>query len=1095
GELGSLEFSGSPPFNKIAPLWTKKSAESRGASDAQPRFNSLSTYLPVSFQIQNAVSSFFLKEAGQEVMRNSSLQARTEPFFIHMAEGIPSVNCSYGNLSAEATVPLELLQSMPRLLSSPSQATVNWKIRAHIVNDRVHLQRPRVQTLFYLAGRSWDEASPPENLPCIKVFAFQETQEVMAGCRLEGNLGICVAELELLPLWFHPSSGVQGRKKASEQGEVTSVELYYTVQPLEGGRECSTKDPRKGNNAIRQGQDEATPSLQRIGSVYLTHSQEEDPEVTRLRLDDNIEIWLPSSPVKQGQVITFRIHMGTSATVDQFTLRALFNEGVNFLAVKPSDPAAWDIKQEVGPGSSAVTASCHRKSTSAGNRVDSASYEVLQVDFEIDNFISLRSTQTVTWQVEYPGNSIVPVEAASHVYVSQRELTGIVPLAEDTEVLNTAILTGRLVTVPVKVVTVERDGTVREVEDAPACRSTDEDVIKVSEACDFVLVNGREMRGQQGVRVNFTYLYLGTQLELTVWVPRLPLQIEVSDAELSQVKGWRVPIVANKRPTRESDDEEDDEKKGKGCTLQYQHAMVRVLTHFVAEPADPGGELVYMLGSDWQADITELVEDFFKVEDPRIARLQDGRVLIGKDLGITTIQVLSPLSDSILAEKTVTVLDDKVTITDLGVQLVAGLTLALQPSPGSSWAIMAIATGQELLHSSKQHLIIEQEINCYSIFSFIGLITFLQGISGAMLELLAEKLSERQGSMRKDSQENAHYCNTTVFLKVNIVLSIKTYCFKQQPKNTSILSIIVRFPNVQDNKRSSDPNKAPGGGEGGGDPESGTGDRRQKGSEQDKAGPDGWKHNSASSDREEGAMRKVSTTTKTTITNLVAGSKPVDDEGPVKNIDLTGFPAQVDLPSGGDSEGDLSQTARGLSDLEIGMYALLGVFCLAILVFLINCVTFALKYRHKQVPALEQGSLNHAHDWVWLGNDAELLEHHGDTSPQQDECTTIIDRGEESKYLLNGGCQKNIQGQVHRAAEPGPCNGKELKSEPPNSPTSKRKRVKFTSFATVLPDDGGPYTNSILIGNEDDIKWVCQDMDLGHSTEIRTYMERLQDNL
>ncbi|MBN3311664.1 T132C protein, partial [Atractosteus spatula] len=798
-------------------------AESRGASDAQPRFSSLSTYLPVSFQIQNAASSFFLKEAGQEVMRNSSLQARTEPFFIHMAEGIPSINCSYGNLTAEAPVPLELLQSAPRLLPSPSQATVNWKIRAHIVNERVHLQRPRVQTLFYLAGRSWDEASPPENLPCIKVFAFQETQEVMAGCRLEGNLGICVAELELLPLWFHPSSGVQGRKKASEQGEGTSVELYYTVQPLEGGGECSTKDPRKGNNAIRQGQDEATPSLQRIGSVYLTHSQEEGPEVTRLRLDDNIEIWLPSSPVKQGQVITFRIHMGTSATVDQFTLRALFNEGVNFLAVKPSDPAAWDVKQEVGPGSSAVTASCHRKSTSAGNGVDSASYEVLQVDFEIDNFISLRSTQTVTWQVEYPGDSIVPVEAASHVYVSQRELTGIVPLAEDTEVLNTAILTGRLVTVPVKVVTVERDGTVREVEDAPACRSTDEDVIKVSEACDFVLVNGREMRGQQGVRVNFTYLYLGTQLELTVWVPRLPLQIEVSDAELSQVKGWRVPIVANKRvqtacvqtacvqtavfrllvfimlvfrlqcshysaqiavfrllvfrlqcsdrlwfrplvvqtacgsdcsvqtavlrllvfillvPTRESDDEEDDEKKGKGCTLQYQHAIVRVLTHFVAEPADPGGELVYMLGSDWQADITELVVDFFKVEDPRIARLQDGRVLIGKDLGITTIQVLSPLSDSILAEKTVTVLDDKVTITDLGVQLVGGLTLALQPSPGSSWAIMAIATGQELLHSSKQHLIIEREINCYSIFSFIGLITFLQGISYNLTEFLFHK--------------------------------------------------------------------------------------------------------------------------------------------------------------------------------------------------------------------------------------------------------------------------------------------------------------------------------------------------------------------
>lgn len=66
---------------------------------------------------------------------------------------------------------------------------------------------------------------------------------------------------------------------------------------------------------------------------------------------------------------------------------------------------------------------------------------------------------------------------------------------------------------------------------------------------------------------------------------------------------------------------------------------MRVLTHFVAEPTDPGGELVYMLGADWQADITDLVQDYLKVEDPRIARLIDGRVLMGRDLGITTIQV------------------------------------------------------------------------------------------------------------------------------------------------------------------------------------------------------------------------------------------------------------------------------------------------------------------------------------------------------------------------------------------------------------------------------------------------------------------------
>ncbi|KAK2837919.1 hypothetical protein Q5P01_015131 [Channa striata] len=209
------------------------------------------------------------------------------------------------------------------------------------------------------------------------------------------------------------------------------------------------------------------------------------------------------------------------------------------------------------------------------------------------------------------------------------------------------------------------------------------------------------------------------------------------------------------------------------------------------------------------------------------------------------------------------------------------------------------------------------------------------------------------------------------------------------------------------------------------------------------------------------------------------------------------------------------------------MYALLGVFCLAILVFLINCVSFAFRYRHKQVPVLEAGgNMNHAHDW----------------------CTTIIDRNEgayeENKYLLNGAGNTLVMGMGtgmgtisgsggtggHRGIthgqtlprsvpEPHQClstittGGKDATGKAEhlnNSPrataaaavaAAKRKRVKFTSFATVLPNDnsggGGSYTNSSVLvtnGNEDDIKWVCQDMDLGQS-EIRTYMERLQDNL
>lgn len=93
------------------------------------------------------------------------------------------------------------------------------------------------------------------------------------------------------------------------------------------------------------------------------------------------------------------------------------------------------------------------------------------------------------------------------------------------------------------------------------------------------------------------------------------------------------------RSARDSEDEDDEDKRGRSCTLLYQHAMIRVLTHFIAEPADPRSPTSFMLGSDWQVDITDMVWDFLKVEDPQIAQLLDRKVLVGQGTGMTTIQV------------------------------------------------------------------------------------------------------------------------------------------------------------------------------------------------------------------------------------------------------------------------------------------------------------------------------------------------------------------------------------------------------------------------------------------------------------------------
>uniref|UniRef100_A0A8C0VY82 Transmembrane protein 132C n=1 Tax=Castor canadensis TaxID=51338 RepID=A0A8C0VY82_CASCN len=1063
----------------------------RGITDNIQRFSSLPPYLPVSYQVLRAETFFFLKETNPNLGQNASLQDRVESFFTYRAKQPPVLNASYGPYSTEKVVPLDLMLTS-EVLGSTSKFTFDWKLKAYILRDKIYLSRPKVQVLFYIVGRDWDDHRTPEKLPCLRVFAFRETREVRGSCQLSGPLGLCVAELELMSTWFSGPSVVAGRRRPTEQHDGSRVELYYTVQPGDVRGDCAGGDVRKGN-AIRPGKDgleDRMSHLHRIGTVSL-YRTEDSAQLSELRLDGNVVIWLPSQPVKQGDVITAYVTISSNSTVDLFILRAKVKKGVNILTAQTSEPRQWDVKQEVGNGGKHTTTSvaCQRLGPGVRNRSSSLFNEVVQMNFEIASFSSLSGTQPITWQVEYPRKGTTDI-AVSEIFISQKDLVGIVPLAMDTELLNTAILTGKPVAVPIRVVSVEENSTVRDISELVECKSTDEDVIKVSDRCDYVFVNGKEIKGKVDAAVNFTYQYLSAPLHITVWVPRLPLQIEVSDTELSQIKGWRVPIVASKRPTRDSEEEEEEEQRGRGCTLQFQHATVRVLTQFVSEGGRPWGQPSHLLSPDWQFDITHLVADFMKLESPHVATLQDSRVLVGREVGMTTIQVLSPLSDSILAEKTVTVLDDKVSVTDLAIQLVAGLSVTLHPN---SKAITAVATAEELLRAPKQ----EAVVSIWLQFSD-GSVTPLDIYDTKDFSLATTSLDEAIVSVPQARSPRwpivvAEGEGQGPLVRVD--MTIAEACQKSKRKSTLAMGI----SNVRVKFGQKDADSSPARNDHEDEIKNHASDRRLKGQDQERPGQDGRFHGGSPLEREEGVLRRATTTVKSLPDNKVVKSSRLDGgrlsgEAQLHNIpiDFSNFPTHVDLPKaggGGLQENDLVQTARGLSDLEIGMYALLGVFCLAILVFLINCATFVLKYRHKQVPLEGQASVTHSHDWVWLGNEAELLENIADVSPPQDEHTTIIDRGlrgcDESNHLLhNGSSQKQVPGQVHRPA------GSQGSL---HSPTAKRKKVKFATFTTIPPDDSCPTVNSILGGNEEDIKWVCQDLDVGAPKELRNYLEKFQD--
>lgn len=276
-----------------------------------------SAFLPVNYEVQDA-DYLFLKEAGPDFMRNSSMQSYTQPFVILRASRQPAVRASYGTLSTEQLVPRNLIQSV-QLFNAPEDFTFNWKIHAFTLTPQVFSSKPKVQVLFYIAGRDWGRGEGlVDELPCVIVYAFWQTQEVRGSCALGGERGTCIAKLIPAPGWFAPGmEGISREKQGQSAGN--PMELYYQVHP-KINEKCITVDGHWGGSQQHSEYIPVTP-IQRIGRVHLLQVPKGMTRLSRLKLGNAIVIRTSSKPLKKTDIATFYILMATSAQLPNFTLR------------------------------------------------------------------------------------------------------------------------------------------------------------------------------------------------------------------------------------------------------------------------------------------------------------------------------------------------------------------------------------------------------------------------------------------------------------------------------------------------------------------------------------------------------------------------------------------------------------------------------------------------------------------------------------------------------------------------------------------------------------------------------------------------------
>ncbi|XP_044190576.1 transmembrane protein 132C [Thunnus albacares] len=1126
-------------------------------------------YPTANFQVLN-VDHVFLRQDTPEPSGNSSLKAQTQTFVItDPGAGLlqPTVNASYGPLTVDAPIPPDLLLSGRKIL--PVILVRQVRSSSPVVKILFHMPTESNITVGQERMESGEDnrrrsgaAKAKDGAHCVTAYAFWEMREVRGACLVSPG-GFCVAQLKPEPAWF--SSASRSSSSSREAGRTEGikglpgnlVEVYFQSRRDQTGQ-CMPQDSLQRVGVGRGGgpQGSGTP-MRRIGSVNLLRTPPGNPTFLRLRLGGAVVIQTSSKPLKTTDVATFYVFLASTSTLESFTIRATMKTGLSFSAARPSDSALWDIVVEPGRGATPNTVSvvCQRKVSVTAKR---GLLEILQLDFvPKDVSEQEQESQMISWRLELPGN--IKDVGTMRIYTTQRDYVGLAPLVMNTDILNTAVLTGKMVSVPVKTLAVEADGSVTDVTSYTSCRSTEEDVLKVSERCDYVYVNGKETRGKSRVMLNFTYGFLSTQLEMNVWMPRLPLRIDVADTELSQIKGWRVPVTTGNRRSWDSE-EEEEMRKGRGCMLQYQHSTLRVLTPFVAkadsevlpDPLTGAEPLDYFLGPDWQVDVTSLVRYSLKVADPDVARLQDGVVLQGRAVGTTTVQVLSPLTSSVLAERSIRVVDDKVSVTELGVQLVSGLSLSLQLSPGSNRAIVAMATTRETITQLKQ----EAVVSCWVQFSD-GAVAPLELFDRSIYSLTVSTPDEGVATVRRTPQSTfvvAHGEGEGQGVLVRVELRICEECQKSKRKSKLAVGMGLLKINFQSSSR------AVAGGGGGGSVVGTEGNKDYDGGASEVAGELKTTVTSqrAATDVDKWLFRRTvpnqqqtETTTSTTIltrhvqphvvwignttratrdttytvipttatTTMSTPSlntplntaRPIDTtigvvskgEGQKRSygsmLDSPNSPPNKDIPKADVTpkkeppksktpkviESDLIRTFRAMSDMEIGMYALVGVSCVAILAFLLNCASYNLCFRNHKTP-IQAGPppsgdpKDHKHDWVWLGSN-----NHSAPAPGAPAQVSTLKREShrplESRHSTDSMGHRSLESTLptvsapavpERTATLGRCRtssqqqlqGKVIdpmanrsatllarphRSEPLHSPTSKRNQVQFTTFTTL----------------------------------------------
>ncbi|KAK2852380.1 hypothetical protein Q7C36_007581 [Tachysurus vachellii] len=669
--------------------------------------------LPVQISVLPPWHSLTVSQAELSLLfTNSSPFSFTKSLLLMPHAGTdskPVLHATFGSYSVTQLVSEPLAQFSVPIVAYLLSETVDQKW------DDEGREGFTVRVLFHMKGDS-------SKRTCVTLHAFKHTEEHKASCISQPPLGLCVVTMTLPKDWFKPDQTAQlyqsqrfrqrhpyrlWSHNRSQWGKNfpaslrakpgvlrDMIKLYYSsigsitnhkISPLR----CMV-DKHTQRNLYYIGSVDLPDKETKSNKPMQGYSCSSELEQDEIWLNPDVLIYYNKGPVQVGQPIEVSLNIRTNFSGDFLIVKLKMKKGLLSLQAHPNKNShLWTVKVEKTSGSKHDTISIISQRT--GTALDRSGTSALQLvacfSFEgLYRRFGVAMTIPVTWWVEdIMRNKPVSPNGAVTTFFSflDREIVGIAPITVSNTIMNTAILSSQPVSLPVLVLAVGQDSKVLDITAAVNCHSTNEDIVKVSSDCSAVYVDGSESGvGSTCVKVVFSLGMIRGSLCLAVWTPVVPLRISLSDTVLSPIAGWSYYT-----DTR--------------CIPVYQRATVQILAQFSAQSAQ--GKLSYMLSSpDWFVDVTDLVHHCLKIDNSRVAAVQEKNYVIGLEPGATSLNLISSQWDGVLGTADVIVTSEPVAPGDLSVHLVGGLGLSFTPSSSNPSVITATVTSHNTLYNHGQ---------------------------------------------------------------------------------------------------------------------------------------------------------------------------------------------------------------------------------------------------------------------------------------------------------------------------------------------------------------------------------------------------------